>query len=355
MRHKAVPGRLRLVAIAVLVALAGCSQRIDVMQWPAFLEHRDIHTIAVAPFHSTTPYNPDSGKKISALFTAALSANGTYDRVYSFQNLQPQATGEQVTAESIEDVAARLRALPDVQAVIIATVVDYGVTSHTELHYQPYYYNRPYGYGYGRGYGYGYGYYGSYRFYSYTANDAIVAVTAQMISSASGESIHTMAGLAKSFVRSYGSPPSLSREACLAVATEETIAQLLDEFAVVPKTIKVKPKETFFTSTGELQDSKWTRKNKFAATDERMAVIVNLPVQASHNSFRIVIMPEHDATELADETFTWSRDNPPTGVAFDFNPRELAEAGGGPGDYVARLYVGSTLALTHEFEIKKAE
>jgi len=172
-----------------------------------------------------------------------------------------------------------------------------------------------------------------------------------LLSQRTGKTIHAVTSPAQSHVHDEGNPPKMSMDVCTAVALDNVIYQLVEQFAVIQKTIKVKPKETFFSGTGERYHAEWIRQNDFATTDEKMAMVVAMPAEVDRNPFSIVIIRKDTRADLAETSFVWSRDNPAYGVAFEFCPRELAAAGGA-GDYLARLYVGETAVLEHKFRVR---
>ena len=87
-----------------------------------------------------------------------------------------------------------------------------------------------------------------------------------------------------------------------------------------------------------------------------MIVVVNLPVTCHRNHFRIGIARRDDGGEVAGREFTWLRAwSSEAGKGFGFSPREIAEAAGGPGRYVARLYSGGEAVLETKFKIEPGE
>jgi len=242
------------------------------------------------------------------------------------------------------DTASLLGRLTNVQAIITGTVTSFEATSQSETRREPTYFTDQHGnVRQGRD-----------KVFTYTTNDAIVSAAAQLLSQQTGKTIHAMLGPAESHIHKEGAPPNMSMDVCMAVALDNVIYQLVEQFAIIQKTIKVKPKDTFFSSTGECYDAEWTRQDNFTTADEKMVMVVAMPAEADRNPFRIAIIRKDTKTDLAETSLVWSRGNPFFGVAFEFCPRELATAGGA-GDYVAKLYVGPTPVLEHNFRIRPPE
>ena len=343
-QHMSVFWPLLKVAVLALAVSAGCSKEIPIVQYPVFWEPGRIRTVAVVPFRNTS-LDPQAGNTIADRLAIALAANGTYQHVYNRLDMQALMTERdlEMLAGGQGDPAALLSRLTDIQVIIVGTVTSFEATSHDQPRSEPVYYWDAHGNQQ----------YGGQRSFVRTTNDAIVSASAQMLAQRTGGSIHAMISPAQSHVQDIGEPPNMSMDVCLATAVDEVVYQLLEQFAIIRKVIKVNPKETFFTSTGERFDGEWIRQDKFTTADETMAVIVNMPAEADRNTFRIAIIRRDTTTDLDEATFTWSRDNPAFGMAFEFSPRDFAAAGGGPGDYVAKLYVGERPVLEHRFRIEQ--
>ena len=342
-RRTSTLGKLLQAGVLLLAVSAGCTKEIPIVQYPVFWQPGEIQSIAVVPFRNTSPDDPEAGNAVADRLATALAANGTYERVYNRRDMQTLMTEQDLAqlAGGQGDTASLLSRLTNVQAIITGTVTSFEATSQSETRREPTYFTDRHGnVRQGRD-----------KVFTYTTNDAIISAAAQLLSQRTGKTIHAVISPAQSHIHHEGHPPKMSMDACMAVALDNVIYQLVEQFAVIQKTIKVKPKDTFFSSTGERYHAEWTRQDDFATTDEKMAMVVAMPAEVDRNPFSIVIVRKDTKVDLAETSFVWSRDNPAYGVAFEFCPRELAAAGGA-GDYLARLYVDDTPVLEHKFRIR---
>ena len=323
----------------------GCEKEIAIWQYPIFWEPGEIESIAVVPFRNTSIQDPEAGNTIADRLAVALAANGTYPKVYNRGDLQALLTEEdlRMLAGGEGNSAAILKRATGVQAIITGTVSQFDASTQSHQRQDPQYawdqYGNPYFVG------------NSIRMF--TRNDAIVTVTATMLSTKTGQTIHATQ-TAQWHMWAEGSPPEMSMDACLAVAVNVVTSQLLAEFAIVGRVIKVKPEEVFRITTGELYDGKWEDKNSFTTADETMTVVINMPAVADRSQFRMTVIRANTKKDLFELDFQWSRDAPVTGQVYIFNPSAIAAAGGGPGEYVLKFYAGVEPIMENRFYIHRA-
>jgi len=329
-----------VMLLPVAAAAGGCSKKITILQIPAFYS-KELRSIAVVPF-SSAPGTRGSGEVISDDLAAALMANGTY-KVYNRNDLKQLMDQRDLQLAFGDDTAAaaeQLNKLGNVQAMLVGTVTAYSATSNKQRKTEPV---QQYDRRLKRMVVVG------HRSYIHTRNEANVAVSARLIRLSDGTSIHATAIPARGQAWAQGSPPKMDPYACLARARQMVVAQLLQEFAVVRKTIKVDPSKALRTA-GELYDNKWTFTKDFSVDDEKMYVVVELPAVADRNNFRLTIVRKDQREDLAEKQITWTRKNKSYGYRFD--PGAIAAAGGGPGTYTVKFYSGPEPVMTTDFHLK---
>jgi hypothetical protein len=339
-------GHVSRVGLAVLAAAAaaGCDASLPVQRYPAFYDPA-LKAVAVTVFANATP-RERAGEFMADRLAAALKANGTYE-VLGPRELKARLAEAKVPLPpeaDLQDALAALRRLGGIQAVITGTVK--GFSADRGSYYEV---DDVYGPGFGWGYWPHWRYYGSYgvvRQYSYTY--AYVSVAAELIRVSDGKTIHSMPAPLAARLRSRSGADRTGDE-MLAETADAVAYGLVEEFAVVPKTLKIPKGETLRTARprgdGEL---KFT--NDFRPDEEQMVVVLHLPAEADRNTFRLAITPKKTEEVLAEETFTWSAED--AARSFTFSPRKLAEAAKRE-DFEVRLYVGDELALKRGFEIEK--
>lgn len=331
---------LTILALGAVVVAAGCSKPVRIKQYPAFWTP-ELQTLAVVPFR-TACQDQNAGTVVSENFTRALQGNGTY-RVMSHgdlgalmdqKDLDIFARGADAAA-----AAAKFRPLGKVQGLMVGTVTLYNCTSNTQQRSDPQYVYDNQGRAIPAG----------NRVYSYTRNEATVAVSAAMIRVKDGTQIHAT-GEAQGHYYSQGEVPSADQYECLRRATQQAVAQLVDEFAVTDKLVKIGPKN--FQVASEYYDGKYTYTNRFGAGDKKMLVVLQLPQACDRNHFRIAIVRENDRKDLAETAVTWDRQWSGRGQAFEFDPSEIAKSGGGPGIYLVKLYAGPDPIVIQKIKIQ---
>ena len=336
---------LRLLALPVVVlalALAGCGKKIWITQYPVF-ETAEIKGVAVVPFRNLTP-NRFAGEIVSDHLCSALMQNGTYVHVYNRSHLKTLMDERDLKLALSDDSAAAassLRKVASVQAVLVGSVTTYAVSTHTEIMKFPQYAKDAYGNTYVAG----------YTEIPMTTNEGDVAATAALIRVSDGSTIYAMPVPAQAKVTSQNGK---SMQACLADATSQAVWQLLSSFAVVRREITVNPDKDFRLAS-EIYDNKWTYKDSFAASDDRMFVVLRLPVNCDRNRFRVTIIREGERHDLAEQDIVWSKDfgdEKSPGRGFEFSPRQIAAKGGGPGKYVVKFYSGPEPVMLRNFTIR---
>ncbi len=321
-----------------IVTMGGCAKKITITQYPVFYDS-SIQAVAVTPFRNLTNRR-NAGNVISDKFGALLMANGTY-RVYN-RNDHGVLSDERDLALGLgqdpEKVEAMFRNLGDVQAVLTGAVSTYSVTSNSQRRRKPIYrYNK---------YTKQHDIIG-YRPYTYTRNEANVTATAALLRR-DGSTIYSTPVPASAMRFSEGSPPRRDPYALLASASDAVAFQLLDQFAIVRKTIKVDPGKALQMAS-ELFEGKWTYVNRFSRQDDEMFVVVALPNVCDRNRFEIRIVRKDQRDYLATKGIVW--DGKFRSWGYRFSPKQIAAKGGGAGTYTAKFFSGPSPVLTRDFQL----
>lgn len=331
---------LRAVALALLAALAGgCAKTIWITQIPPFYTPK-LKTIAVVPFRNRSTRR-DAGNVIADKLAGALMANGAY-KVFNRNDLRALMDQEDLKIAFGGDTSAaagKFRKRTSVQAILIGTVTTYSATSRTQRRKDPQYTRDRRGRKRLAG----------YRVYNYTRNEANVSVTAVLIRVSDGTTIHATPRPASQQIASEGESPDMDPYACAALAADWVVHQLVTEFAPIRKQVTLSPGKALRTAAG-LYDNKWTYSDKFKATDEKMFVVVSLPASCDRNRFRITIVRKGERVDLATQDLVWTRKY--VGYGYPFSPREIADKGGGPGEYEVKFYSGPEPVLRRTFRIE---
>ena len=340
--------RVRLAGLLVLAALTaagGCGQKIWITQYPTFYTE-DLKTVAVIPFRSGTPTRV-AGQIVSDSLANALGANGTY-QVYNRNDLRALMNERDIQiafGQDTQAAATAFRKLGKVQAILTGVVTTYAATSQTQIMRLPQYATAQDGTQYIAG----------YTEIPVVRNEANVAVTAALVRVADGMMIYAtpMPVQGKAYSEGYYSAGK-DVNACLAEATREAVWLLLENFAVVRKQVTVNNDD--FRTAGDFYDNTWTFTDSFRAGDEKMNVVLSLPDACDRNRFRIAIVRKDQREDLGSQDLVWSREDlsatgKKVGKGFPFSPREIAAKGGGPGNYVIKLYSGPEPVMTRPFRI----
>ena len=362
-RSRAVARSLRGVLLVGLIAVAGgCTEEMWVDQYPAFYDP-NLRTVAVAGFAGRTR-DPHAGRTVTDDLTRALRANGTYE-VLSPTAWRSKLAKAKLPAPDENDVPAiidALRQVGEVQAVLTGEVGMFRASGASHTHVDRY---DPPGWGYYGGYGGygGYGRHGRYRRPYYRPyypppiyyvwhemyNEGRVSAGATMFRVADGSEIHSTPAAAEAVVVSQGSPADLTPAGCLAQASRDVARQLVEEFAVVPRQIKVKPKDVLKIAAGR-DGQRWTYTDDLPADLDEAFVVVALPTICDRNTFRLVIATtDKEKLALAEMELTWSREDTESG--YPFSPRRLA-AEGGAGKYEVRFYRRNKHIMSRQFKIE---
>jgi hypothetical protein len=335
-----------LLTLIAAAALGGCTKKIHIIQYPVFWDQAP-KTVAVTPFRNETQLR-HIGMQVTSDLATKLTANGSYTvfdrtllKAYLSENDLQRAFGTDQEA-----AASTMVKIGKVQAILTGAVTtcNWPPTRTQTKIVQQRFYNRN-----------GSSYTRPVRQYIRT-NEAELKANASLLRiTASGPKvIHSRP--VRAYVKSEGQTPELSREACLAVARTDIVQQLLEHFAVVRKIIKVKPSETFFTATDQPYAGKWPKSKQFSiSAEEKVLLVLMLPRQCDKNNFRITVSRKKGCTELLTFEVLWTKElsAAPNGKQFIIDPADLAAKGGGPGEYVIRLFSGQPKpAIEHKIKIK---
>ena len=328
-----------LLLTAVLIAVAGCDEKIVLTQVPEFYTP-NLKSIAIAPFRNQTKWK-GAGEIISDGVAAGLMANGAY-RVFNRSDMKTVMDESDLKIALGADsgaAAQQLKKLTEVQAVLVGTVTTYAATTNRQPRRDPVYsVNRR-----------GQTYVSGYRSYVLTRNEANIAVTATLIRVPDGTTIYATPKPVWARSWAQGSPPAKDPHACAADAASNVATQLVETFAPIRKQIKVNPGKALRTAT-ELYDNKWVYEDDFKATDDRMFVVVSLPASCDRNRFRLVVVRKDQRQELAQQDIRWTKKY--KGFGYKFSPKAIAAAGGGPGTFEVKFYSGPEPVMRRKFRIR---
>jgi len=349
-RIRPLARRMPLFLLVPLAALGGCGKKIWVTQYPEF-HTPELGSIVVAPFHNATA-QPDAGRILTDKVANAMVANGTYD-IYTPGDLRGLIGRAALPApDQVDELAGLLRPGGKVQAILTGTVTTFAGTQqrtwkrraiHARDHKGRVDKDRI----------------DRYEDYEHVHNEAAVDATARLVGVADGKVLHaTRPGLAGVKVVAETPAdglgvPRMDLAECLAAASDQCVAKLTEEFAVVRKQVRV-GRDALTTASG-LDGEEWEREKRFERTDPQMFVVLKLPPECDRNRFRIALVRDQTRQEIATVEVTWLRRwSDKQGKAFAFSPAEIAAAGG-PGDYQAVLYCGGAAepVLDTGFEIKE--
>lgn len=320
--------------------LGGCDKKLTITQVPTFY-HPDLKVIAVAPFRNQTQWR-GANDIIADQVAAGLMSNGAY-RVFNRNDLKAVMDESDLNiALGADPVAAagQLKKLTSkVQAILVGTVTTYAATSNKQQKRDPVYaYDRK-----------GNQYISGYRTYVHTRNEANVSVTATLIRVSDGSTIYATPKPAWSRVWAEGSPPKKDGHACAADAARMVANQLVATFAPTRREIEIDEGDALRTAS-ELYDNKWTYKDKFSASADKMYVVVALPPCCDRNRFRLTIIRKGERRDLASQDIQWSKKH--KGFGYVFSPKEIAAKGGGPGEYEVKFYSGPEPIMRRKFKIR---
>jgi len=342
-RMKIASGSLALIAMTVL---GGCVKKIPIVQYPIFWD-RAPKTIAVTPFRNKTPIR-NIGMQVTSDLATRMSANGSYT-VYDRTLLKAYLNEHdlQRAFSSDQDAAASAMVkIGKVQAILTGAVTTCNwprtrvqVKVITQKFFNPNgtSYTRPVKH------------YIQINEAELKANASLLRITPN-----GPKVIHSCP--VRGYMKSTGTTPKYSREACMSIARAQVTQRLLEQFAVIRKFIQVSPSKAFFTVTGQPYAGKWPKSKKFSiASGQKIILVLMLPPQCDRNTFKITVSRKKGRTDLAAFDVRWTKamSAAPAGKQFILNPADLAAKGGGPGNYVLRLFSGQPKpALEHKIKIE---
>jgi hypothetical protein len=341
--------RTKLAPLAVILitmtALGGCVKKIPIIQYPVFWDHAP-KSIAVTPFRSETRMK-HIGVQIASDLATMLASNGSYtvfDRMQLRDYLDEHELQQAFSSDQAVASSAMVK-IGKVQAILTGAVTACSwPRTRTEIKVVSQRFYRPNGTSYTR----------PVRQYIHT-NEAEIRVNAALlrITPNGPQVIHSCP--VRGYAKSTGVTPGLTREGCLSSARVQVVQQLLENFAVVRKIIKVKPSETFFTATGQPYAGKWPKSKKFSTSSgQGIILVLKLPPQCDRNRFKITVSRKEGRTDLAVFDVRWTKAMSfQGGKHFTLSPANLAAKGGGPGEYIIRLFSGQPEpALVHKIKIE---
>ena len=332
-----------LLVAAALAALGGCTKKIPIVQYPVFWEVAP-KTIAVTGFKNRTLV-PDAARALADELAMALTANGTY-RVYNRAQLETvlkEAELQRAFSDDTEVAARSMVKVGKVQAILTGSVTACSATSRRDRKYRIRQYVNAAGRKYTRR-----------EPYVYYHNEATMVAGASLIRITGGPPRPIHSGQASATVTAGGEYPRMDPFGCLAVARARVVRKLLEEFAVIRRTVKVKQSEAFRTASGLPYEGKWPYADNFSVDDDKMYVVLRLPPECDRNRFRITVVRKDvpQAQYLAEAEIRWTRAMSAHGKFMVFSPRRIAAAGGGPGDYLVKFYSGPPQpVMTHKIKI----
>ncbi len=326
-----------LVAAAALTSV-GCTQKITITNYPEFYSP-ELQTVAVVPFTNQTNWR-GAGEICADKLATALRNNGAY-KVYNRSELKSLLNERDLQIAFGGDAgqaAGKFRELGTVQAMIIGTVTNYSGTSQREQRREPVYSTNRKGESYVSG----------YRTFVFTRNEGNVAVTANLVRVRDGEAI--CAAPAAYQAPSEGSPPGMDANACVNLAADNVVWQLVTAFAPTRQVIKINPSEALIVADGQKYDDKWPKAKKLSASADNAFVVLTLPVSCDRNRFGLTIVRKDDKADLVSQNLVWDRNQGE--FVMSFSPKEIAAKGGGPGDYEVKFYSGPEPVIRMTFKIQ---
>ncbi len=334
-----------LVVLLGMLAVVGCGEKkIAITNFPSFYDS-SLKTIAVVPFRNASGV-PNAGNVISDSLAAQLAANGTY-KVYNRNDLNVLQNEQDLRTELGLDnaaIAAKFRAVGNVQAVLVGTVTNYSATTQRDPQFRQdpiYSYNPRTRQSYVSGY--------RKSQYILTKNEGNVTVTATLIRVSDGSPIYATPVPISDRRFAQGSPPTADMYACRSAAVSVVVSRLVQTFGVTRQTIKVDESKDFRTASS-LYDNKWEFTDKFSAGDTKGYVVVKLPASCDRNRFRITIIRKDTRKDLFVQDIVWTSKF--GGFGYMFNPQAIVQAAGGPGEFEAKFYSGPEPVLRHKFRIE---
>ena len=332
------------VVLLGLLTIVGCGEKkIVITNFPSFY-NSSLKTIAVVPFRNASGVR-SAGNVISDSVAAQLAANGTY-KVYNRNDLPVLQNERDLRTELGLDnaaIAAKLRAVGNVQAVLVGTVTNYSATTQRDPQFRQtpvYAYNPNTRQMYVSGY--------RKESYVLTKNEGNVTVTAVLIRVSDGSPIYATPVPISDRRWATGSPPTADMYACRSAAVSNVVGALVRIFGVTRQVITVNEDKDFRTASS-LYDNKWDFTDRFRTTDTNGYIVVKLPASCDRNRFKVTIVRKDTRADLFTQDIVWTKKFGSFGYAF--NPSDVVRKSGGPGEFEAKFYSGPTPVLRHRFRI----
>jgi len=345
------------VAAAMLLSVAGCEKSFTLKHYPDF-DVAALKAVAVAPPASDSG-DPHAALRFAQQLAEALRANGTY-AVIGPEQVAEACGPQRVSYAESQDAAQMREAFADLRgadAVLVGSLAG-GVVSR--VHRTRILYDEPmmgvgYGYGYGGwadwyGPGYRWGMWNDVPVYERTAEVLLVGASVRasmaLVRVADGQVL--AATPAPLTAQVYTDRSDADRKQLVAEAEQKLIAQLLEEFAVVPQEVRIETHKALRVARGPSEDP-WKNTGKLPADATDALLVLALPPAAAGNTFRLTVTRKGDEPPLLSKDVVYPRGVDAHAVPFD--PAALA-ARAGPGKYEAVLSYGDQRIAKRGFEIK---
>jgi hypothetical protein len=339
---------LRWVVCGVLAAAGGgCSTTFSIRQYPPDFDPA-IKTVGVLEFNNDS-LQDRAGEVFARQVAAALRANGTYD-VLGPAALRAKAAGAGVQLPDeapIEEIAARLRTVGGVDAILVGTVESYHAQTSSWVDFEPHWGYWGY-HGWGRRHRWGVrtGWAWPYAQRRYRTEARVVA-DAVLVRVADAETIAATRGPVSAQLTSDEYDGAFAGDV-LAAAARRTVDRIVASVAVVPRKIKVKNDETLRVARPDATGVP-VETDRFDSDETELLLVVRLPAAADRNRFTVSIHRRGEDEPIVAERFVWSAAERVR--TFLFSPHRLA-AVGGTKKYEARLAGTGTEAVKRKFEIR---
>ncbi len=335
--------RLWWSVLTMIVLTAGCGSKVWVIRYPEFYDDK-IKTVAVIGFENRTDFE-GAGDIVAATLADGLRTNGAYD-IISPDELRRRLDDAGVTLATNEEdasIAGKLRKLGGIDAFIRGSVPIYSATTK---HYGPS--ASAHGFGPSAKYGFSMGL--GDRFYAWYLYSASVAANVKMVRVRGAQVMYQTPRPFYQTATSEGDLPPTPYMGIRVRATGRLVDRLVDQIAPVQMLVKADhPLRTADT----MQDDTYGFTDDFYADDKTLYVVLAMPPEADRNTFHVSITRKGRITELAGADIEWSRQTPVKHLEFDLN--ELAEKGGGSGDYEVKVATTNLKPLVTDFEIELSD
>jgi len=340
--------------LTIFCTMSACSgtKKIStvVTNYPSFWkELGGVESISLAPMENTT-YRMGDEVGVRADILQRLKTN-EWPKVY---DRQTHLWGDE------HDMLAQERQFErgsGTRLILFTTLNDYRTEEYSETRYQSiplysYYYEYEYDddgneYEIERSYISGY----HEKPYTWTRNEAFVAISVRLIDIDTGKLILTQNF--KGDWWSTGSPPNLSLSTCLSKARDEAISALITAVRVTSRTITLRKDDLRTADDLDKTKNEWIYSNSFSIQQEEFRAVVRLPSSANLNKFIVDVVVKDQEEAVVSKEFAWDGAYGTSGYVF--SPKEIATRGAGLRTYTLRLIQkdGMKILLTHDFKITK--